>query len=367
LLAGAGLLLRSFQALGSVSPGFDATNVLTFRISSSWAETDMRPRAARTLEFLETIPGVERAAMTFMFPGVPGEYPTELTLVEGRAGSEPKIIVENRFVAPGYFDVMRIPLLAGELCRDRPDPAFVGAVANRSFANVYFSGQDPIGHNLRFPNPAAPPIRILGVVADVRETGLNKSPAPVLYSCGAAAQPNVYYLVRTHTKPAAMVDTIRRKLREFEPVRSVYEMIPLEDRLNDAFAQNRLRTVLLTFFAVTALALACVGLYGTLTYFASLRRREVGLRLALGAKRGQIVRQFVGQGVLVSVLGCVVGLGVALAFTRVLAGMLFGVSAWDPATLTGVVGIMLTVAGLASLLPSVRVARVQPMQVLRDE
>ena len=156
-------------------------------------------------------------------------------------------------------------------------------------------------------------------------------------------------------------------MREIEPARSVYDMSPLEERLSGAFAQNRLRTALLTFFAVTAVALACVGLYGTLTYFVSLRRREVGLRLALGAGRSRIVGQFVGQGFLVSLLGCAAGLALALAFTRVLAGMLFGVSAWDPATLSGVIAIMMTVAALASLLPAVRAARVEPMEVLRDE
>src|SRR5262249_62063221 len=119
-------------------PGFDTANVLTFRISSSWAETDMRQRAQRTLEFLETIPGIERAAIAYFFPGVPAEFPTELTLLEGRAGTDPKITAETRFVAPGYFDVMRIPLLAGELCRERPDPAFINAVANRTFANPSF-------------------------------------------------------------------------------------------------------------------------------------------------------------------------------------------------------------------------------------
>jgi ABC-type antimicrobial peptide transport system permease subunit len=124
---------------------------------------------------------------------------------------------------------------------------------------------------------------------------------------------------------------------------------------------------LLTFFAVTALALACIGLYGTLTYFANLRRREIGLRLALGAVRSRIVRQFVGQGLLVSILGCAAGLGLALAFTRVLTGMLFGVSAWDPGTLSGVIAIMLAVAAFASLLPAIRAARVEPMEVLRDE
>src|SRR5262249_28716760 len=150
----------SFQALGYVSSGFDLAHVLTFRISSSWAEADMRQRGQRTIEFLETIPGIERASMSFSFPGVPTEYPTEFTLMEGRAGTEPKIMVETRFVAPGYFDVLQIPLLSGEKCKDRPDPSFIGAVVNRSFANTYFPGSDAIGHSLRFPNPNAPPLRV---------------------------------------------------------------------------------------------------------------------------------------------------------------------------------------------------------------
>jgi ABC-type antimicrobial peptide transport system permease subunit len=164
-----------------------------------------------------------------------------------------------------------------------------------------------------------------------------------------------------------MAETIRRKLRELEPGRSVYGMAPLEESLNEAFARNRLRTVLLAFFAVTAIALASVGLYGTLSYSISLRRREVGLRLALGAMRAGIVQQFLGRGLLVASLGCVAGLILAAGFTRLLADMLFGVSPWDPATLAAVVAVMLAVAAAASLLPSIRASRVEPMQVLREE
>jgi putative ABC transport system permease protein len=368
LLAGAGLLLRSLQALGRVSPGFDVNNVLTLRITGSWAESDMNQRGRRTLDFLETIPGVERATTVFSLPGVPTEYPTELTLLEGRAGTEPKIMAETRFVSPGYFDVMRIPLVAGELCR-MPDPnaSFIPALVNRSFANTYFPGTDAIGHNLRFPNPQARPIKIDGIVADARETGLNKAPVPVLYPCGATAQPNSLFLVRTRKEPRAMIETIRRKLRELEPARSVYDIVPLEERLSDAFAQNRLRTILLMFFAATAVSLASVGLYGTLSYSISLRRREVGLRLALGAMRASIVQQFLARGLSVTLAGCLVGLGLAAAFTRLLAEMLFGVSPWDAVTLIGVIAIMLAVATCASLLPSVRASRLEPMQVLREE
>jgi putative ABC transport system permease protein len=219
----------------------------------------------------------------------------------------------------------------------------------------------------RFPNPAPQPIKILGIVGDARETGLHRAPVPVLYDCVAIAQPNSVFLIRTRSEPRAMAETIRRKLRELEPGRSVYDMAPLEESLNDAFAQNRLRTVLLAFFAVTAIALASVGLYGTLSYSISLRRREVGLRLALGAMRAGIVQQFLARGLLVASLGCIAGLILAAGFTRLLADMLFGVSPWDPATLAAVVAVMLTVAASASLLPSIRASRVEPMQVLRDE
>jgi putative ABC transport system permease protein len=366
LLAGAGLLFRSFQALGRVSPGFDINNVLTLRMTSSFAEADFNARGRRTLEFLETIPGVERAATAFSAPGVPTEYPSELTLIDGAVERDRKIMAETRYVAPGYFGVMRIPLVAGNACGEA-NRSFIPGVVNRSFANTYFSGSDAIGHNLRFPNPGALPIKIQGIVGDARETGINKAPVPVLYSCGAIIQPYTLLLVRTRTKPMAMAETIRRRLHELEPARSVYDIAPLEDRLSDAFAQNRLRTVLLGFFALTAVSLACVGLYGTLSYSINLRRREVGLRLALGARRAGIVQQFLTRGLSVTLLGSLAGIGLAAGFTRLLAGMLFGVSPWDTTTLAGVITIMVGVAVCASLIPSVRASRLEPMQVLREE
>jgi putative ABC transport system permease protein len=164
-----------------------------------------------------------------------------------------------------------------------------------------------------------------------------------------------------------MADVIRRKLRELEPTRSVYDMVPLEERLDEAFAQNRLRTVLLACFALTAMSLAAVGLYGTLSYSISMRRREVGLRLALGARRVLIVQQFLARGLGVALIGCAVGLVLAAAFTRAMAGVLFGISPWDLPTWAGVITIMLAVAILASLLPSVRASRVEPMRALREE
>jgi putative ABC transport system permease protein len=164
-----------------------------------------------------------------------------------------------------------------------------------------------------------------------------------------------------------MAETIRKQLRDIDPQRSVYDFAPLEQHFSDALAQNRLRTILLTFFAATALSLACIGLYGTLSYSVNIRRREVGLRLALGALRGQIVKQFLWQGLAVCLLGCGAGFVLAAASSRVLAGLLYGVSPTDIPTLCSVILLVVLVAVAASLLPAFRASRVDPMQVLRDE
>jgi putative ABC transport system permease protein len=241
-------------------------------------------------------------------------------------------------------------------------------MVNRAFANTYFSGSSPIGRHLSEPgNIHIPTSEIRGIVADAREGGLDREPLPTVYWCLTPAMPGTYYLARGHGDPAAMGETIRRVLHGIEPGRSVFEIVPLTELISDAYSSNRLRTILLLFFACAAVLLACVGLYGTISYVVHVRQREVGLRLALGALPGQIVRQFLAQGMLVAVLGCAAGIALALAFTRLISGMLYGVSATDPATLGGVITIVLAVSALASLVPAIRAARVDPMRVLRED
>ena len=174
------------------------------------------------------------------------------------------------------------------------------------------------------------------------------------------------FLVRTRQDPHMLVQTVRLKVKELEPLRSVYDIAPLNVRIDAAFAQNRLRTVLLGAFAVTALSLAVVGLYGTLSYIVSKRRREVGLRLALGAGRSRIVREFLLQALRAVGVACAVGLALSLAFTRLLTGMLFGVSSVDPFTLSTVIAIVVVVATLAALIPASRAALLAPTEVLRE-
>jgi putative ABC transport system permease protein len=370
LLVGAGLLLRTFQALGRVSPGFDRDHVLTFRISANWGETTdqkrLRQRMDRDLDALRSIPGVEGAATSLTLPGVPLGNPGELKVMEGQADPNHKIVATSRYVSAGYFATMHIPLLAGEACRK----TLAGtAVVNRKFADTYLAGRTAIGSHLQVlpANPYLPPAEIRGIVADAREEGLEHEPSPMVYWCLNAPVPSPAFLIRTHGNPLALAEAVRKKIHDTEPNRSVYEVEPLEEHLSDAHAENRLRTTLLSFFALTAVALACMGLYGTLSYIVSTRRREVGLRLAVGALRGQVVTQFLFEGMRASVLGCLAGLGLAAAFSHVLASMLYGVTSSDAVTFAGVAVLVLGTGTLACLLPAARAARVEPMQVLRDE
>ncbi|MDR3702216.1 MAG: ABC transporter permease [Candidatus Sulfopaludibacter sp.] len=369
LLAGAGLLLRSFQELSRVSPGFHPERVLSFHVSMSWGETAdqkaAKQRAQSMLEALRAVPGVESAAVAMALPGVPTEYQVELKSSEGRAGSEPKMMAQGRVVSPEYFATVGIPLLAGTLCRDE---GAAQMMVNRSFADAYMPGTSAVGRHLTQPFDAyLKPALVSGIVGDAREMGMDQAPGPVVYWCWPTAQPGQFFLVRTHGNPRLMAATIRRKMHEIAPARSVYDLTPLTEHISDAYAENRLRTILLVFFAATAVLLACVGLYGTLSFMVNVRQREVGLRLALGAVRGQIVRQFLAQGLVVSLAGCAAGLALSAASGRLLAGMLYGVSATDGITLAGVVATITAVSGLASLVPAVRAARLEPMQVLRDE
>ena len=393
LLAGAGLLFRSLRALGQVSPGFDASRVLTFRISGSYGETadweKLSQRIKQTVEVLGKVPGVEAAATTGDdLPGVPQHYPTELKFVEGEQDPEHKIVAESRFVSPSFFSTMQIPLLAGQGCRDpllvpkstpadltgmhHVDVTRIEVLVNRSFAATYAAGSTAVGRHLSVqglaflkPDQAG---EIRGIVGDAREEGMNHEPSPGVYWCMSASGPDPFYIVRTHAaQPLTVAGTLRQKIQDIEPGRSVFDITPLEERIDNAFAENRLRTVLLAFFALTAIALACIGLYGTLSYSVNVRQREVGLRLALGALRGQITKQFLLQGLRVTLVGCAAGWVLALASSRILSGMLYGVSPSDILTLSSVILLVIIVAAIASLVPAVRAARLDPMRVLREE
>jgi putative ABC transport system permease protein len=371
LLVGAGLLQRSLAELARVSPGFDPSRVLAMHVSMSYGETaDMKALAQRTqrmLNAIRAVPGVEAAAAVSTLPGIPGQQQTELRVLEGEQDLTRKIIADSRFVSSGYFAVMHIPMLAGEPCRELANSPSV--VVNRSFANTYFGPSLPMGRHLTTADPSQFPIsgEIRGIVGDAREQGLNTEPMPTVYWCSNIAFPGTHYLVRTRGEPRALTDTLRRTIHEIEPSRSVFDVQVLQERLTSSFAEDRLRTTLLTLFALTAVSLACLGLYGTLSYFVTVRRREVGLRLALGALRQQIALRFLLQGLRVSIIGCGFGLALSAGSVRLLSGMLYGVSSFDAVTFGGVVALVLMVAAISTFLPAARAARTDPMCVLREE
>jgi predicted permease len=370
LLIGAGLLLRSLQAIARVHPGFDPSHVLTFQVSGSWSETtDMKgvtQRIDRTLDSLRSLPGITDVATSGTLPGVSSLYQIEFK-IDGNLQPGHPILADSRAVSTGYFGAMRIPVLIGEGCRQASNTYEV--VVNRAFANKYMNDTSPVGHQLSGAanNDFQSQGMIRGIVGDAREQGLNTQPVPTVYSCASAPNPFPNYLVRTQGNPMAMAETIRSRIHELEPNRSVYGFSSLQEHLDDASTENRLRTTLLSLFAATAVALACIGLYGTLSYLARLRRREVGVRLALGALRSQIIARFLFQGLRAATIGCVAGLALGLGLSRFLAGMLYGVTALDLTTYASVVCLILLVAALASLAPAVRAASVEPVKVLRED
>jgi len=385
LLAGAALLLRSVDALSRVDRGFDATRVLTFHISGTygWETTDQHvQRINRAIDEIRELPGVESVAITSTLPGVRDEQQLEFALAEGRDRSSAPLVAEHRMVSPAYFETLQIPLLAGELCRRPADAGgktgvVTEALVNRRFADLYLADRQAIGLHLTggldtliknghlFGAPL--PTRIVGIVGDAREHGADRAPSPTVYTCFSAPNPAPWHLVRTSGEPMAMATAIRLKVRELEPQRSVYDVIPLDTRIGDAYAQNRLRTSLLTCFALTALGLVVAGVYGTLSYAVSLRRREVALRLALGALRSTVVHELMATTVRIVGMSAAIGLVLALLFAQSLTTMLYGVTPTDPATLTGVVVVVLTVAFVAALVPATRAAFVQPMRALRED
>jgi putative ABC transport system permease protein len=371
LLAGAGLLVRSLDQLSRVDAGFDPAAVLTFRVTGSFGDEPSSrtvQRINRTLDALASLPGIDAAATTIMLPGLPDTYRMPFAVVEAPTTDATPATAAFRFVSPSYFQTTRMPVLEGELCRDSATRSSE-VMINRAFAVRHLPGRSTVGMHIAFGDPALDdsPDRIAGIVGDARESGLRADPVPTVYPCASAAQPMPWFLVRTSTPRGVPVEDIRRALRGVDPLRSVYDIVPLDARIGGVYAPVRVRTILLALFAIMALLLACLGVYGVLSYVVSLRQREAGLRLALGASRLGIVRQFCGHALGVIAVACASGLLLSAAFTHTLSGMLFEVSPLDPLTLSGVVALVLVVGSFAALVPSVRAASAEPAHVLRGE
>jgi putative ABC transport system permease protein len=277
--------------------------------------------------------------------------------------------VEYRVVGGDFFAMMGIPLRAGRpfSTEDRLE-ATPAAIVNEAFARKYLAGEDPLGIRFRIGSRKQPPRVIVGVVGDVREMGLSEPPAPLVYVPHAQV-PWRYatLMVRTSGNPIGMAAVARETISGLDPLLPVEEVGTLDDVVSASVGSRRFAATLIGLFASLALLLAAVGLYGVMAYAAEQRRREVGIRIALGARSTEVVRLFVGEGARLAILGAVAGILLAIAATRLLASQLYDVKPGDPLTLGLAAAILIAVSIASAYLPARRASRVDPIAALRSE
>jgi putative ABC transport system permease protein len=375
LLAGAGLMIRSFNAVQSVNPGFRPEHIMTFDFALPMTKYKEEPQRAAFFEQLTTraaaLPGVERAAVVDSLP-LSGSGSVLGFVIEGQPPLPPEKVQDADFfsVTPDYFDVMGIPLVRGERLseRHRSDVPDV-AVINETMARRYFPGEDPIGKRLNLGDPATVPwITVIGVVGDARTGGLDKEPYPQMYVPAAQfPQRAMTFVARTSGDPSAVAPALRRELAALDRDLPLYNVSTMERVLSDSISRRRFQMILIAAFAGVGLLLAAVGIYGVISYTVAQRRHEIGVRIALGARAADILRLVVGQGLGLTLAGVGLGLAGAFALTRVLASLLYGVTATDPLTFACVSLALLGVALLACLVPARRATKVDPMIALRYE
>ena len=379
LLIGGGLMLKSFHRLQTVSPGVNADNALTMQISLPRRQYDDNKTVAfyrQLLEKVQRLPGVESSGVGMALPPNLLEV-TDYFTVEGQAETSERNLglADLVFVSPDYFRALGVPLVAGRYFSpaDRADAPKV-AIINQTLARHYWPNQNPVGKRLKTggaERPKNPWMEIVGVVGDVKYSGLDAAPEMVLYEPHEqAAWSSMYLVVRTSSKlgdPTTLASAVQNAVWSLDKDVPVAHVRTLDQLLSESVEQPRFRTVLLEVFAFIALSLAAVGIYGVLAYSVTQRRREIGVRMAVGAQRRDVLWLVVGQGMLLTLIGVAIGLAGAFGLARFLSTLLYGVRPTDLATFVIVPLLLACVAFLACYIPARRAMRVDPMVALRYE
>jgi putative ABC transport system permease protein len=387
LLVGAALLIRTFAALRGVNPGFETRNVLTMQMSLSGgrfekaAGVELLVRNGR--QRVESLPGVAAAAMTCCLP-LEGGFGLPFT-IEGRPLKDSPYHGGAGYVtvSPGYFEVFRIPVLSGRSFQEQDNSAGERVVViTEAMAKEYWPKGDALGALITIgkgigPDFEEPPRQIVGIVSDVHQGALNRPPDQLMYV--PLAQVNdaiialnnritpMIWVVRTKLQPFSLSTDIQRELREASGGLPVAHIRGMQQVVGESTARNDFYMTLLTIFAGVALLLAAIGVYGLMAYSVQQRTQEIGVRMALGASPPQVRRMVVIQGMRLALVGVILGVGSALALTRLMRSLLFGVKPWDPAMIVLVAVLLSAVTLLATYLPARRASRVDPVVALRYE
>ena len=380
LLVGAVLLIRSFVGMQSVKPGFDASNLLTMRVTLSGPSYDsVYKRHAfwdRFLTQLNEKPGVVSASITNNIP-LSGNNNNSFFVLEDQPsplGSEP--LLEIRWVSPKYLETLRIPLRRGRMFTQQEwsDSTVNGRVAviNEYMALKFWKTADEaIGKRFRFGNSTDTSrrwITIIGVAADIRHRGLTADPDLQGYMPYRQGGWNTAaIIVRTRGEPAQATSMVLSTLKQLDPLVPAYRILSMDATIERSYWQQALYGKMFGIFAAIALVLAAVGVYGVISYAVNQRTQEIGVRVALGAQRGDVLRLIVGHGAMLGGIGIAIGLAGALAVTRFLRTLLYGVSPFDPVSFVGVSLALTAIALLASYIPARRAAKVDPVEALRYE
>ncbi|HEX3878434.1 MAG TPA: ABC transporter permease [Bryobacteraceae bacterium] len=375
LLVAGGLLIRSFALVTSVNPGFDPNNVIEGEVSLPQflysTPQQWRDFARELLARLHAQAGLQDSALA---APLPMDRQGQASFVFSIVGNSPlppgkSTTADYATVSPEYFHVMRIPLLRGRFFSEQDSPSNPNvAIISETLARRYFPNQNPIGRQMRFGFPPNGNVarEIVGVVGDVRDVALSQKPSPMMYV--PFVQAPLYggeVVVRSSLSASTVAAEIRQAVHSIDKNLPLTDVAPFTDALGKSISQERFRTFLLGSFSAIALLLAAVGIFGVISYSASQRTHEIGIRMALGAERRDVLHLILGQGAKLALLGLGIGVVLALLLTRLIASLLYGVSATDPLTFGAVAIILLGVAVTACYLPARRAMRVDPMVALR--